>query len=162
MKDDTFEDDVIAFLVESNGIEGMCDPITTDEVSEAVDFLMLDRLSTQDIEKHAASKGGKLREYEHMDVYVGSYCPPKGGPNIPRNLNLLIHAINENSLTPFEQHVEFENLHPFTDGNGRTGRLIWAWHMLHHGIHPGIDLMFLEAFYRQTLEASEWKGGVKN
>lgn|SRR3990167_6571675 len=34
-----------------------------------------------------------------------------------------------------EAHIEFERIHPFEDGNGRTGRLIMLWQWLKNG-HP--------------------------
>ena len=55
--------------------------------------------------------------------------------------------------TPFGIHLRYETLHPFMDGNGRSGRILWAWQMLHHDIAPGIRLGFLHAFYYQTLAA---------
>lgn len=30
-------------------------------------------------------------------------------------------------------HVQFERVHPFRDGNGRTGRMIMNWQMVHNG-----------------------------
>lgn len=41
-----------------------------------------------------------------------------------------------------EAHVAFENCHPFEDGNGRTGRIIYNWHRMKmglpiHVIHAG-------------------------
>jgi len=38
------------------------------------------------------------------------------------------------------------------DGNGRTGRAIWAWQMQRLGRDP-FALPFLHRFYYQTLEA---------
>lgn len=54
---------------------------------------------------------------------------------------------------PWKMHVAFEKLHPFMDGNGRTGRALWAWHMKQLGLDP-FALSFLHRFYYQTLAAA--------
>lgn len=33
-----------------------------------------------------------------------------------------------------KSHVRFEDIHPFEDGNGRVGRLIYLWHRLQLGL----------------------------
>ena len=35
-----------------------------------------------------------------------------------------------------EAHVEFEKIHPFVDGNGRTGRMIMNWQRVKMGLEP--------------------------
>jgi Fic family protein len=43
-------------------------------------------------------------------------------------------------------HIMFEDIHPFEDGNGRVGRILWNWHRLKMGlpikiIHHGEEQM---------------------
>jgi Fic family protein len=59
------------------------------------------------------------------------YTPPQSVQEIKALMNNLEHFINDDSLTDYDAitkmaiiHFQFESIHPFYDGNGRTGRII--------------------------------------
>lgn len=50
-----------------------------------------------------------------------------------RAITLLLFSLQERSITPNEAYREFEELHPFADGNGRVGAiLINKWYHTMH------------------------------
>lgn len=143
-----------AFVRESNKIEGITRPPRDEEIEVSEWFLNLGVVITSDLEKfvNVVAPGAELRSKTGMDVRVGSHFPPPGGPKIKAELDWLLirHVPFE---FPYWVHVRYEFLHPFMDGNGRSGRILWAHQMLRRGIWPGIQLGFLHAFYYQSLEA---------
>lgn len=42
-----------------------------------------------------------------------------------------------------KHHIEFENIHPFVDGNGRMGRLLLIYEMISLGLLP-VDVRYEE------------------
>ena len=54
-----------------------------------------------------------------------------------------------------DQHIKFEKIHPFQDGNGRVGRLIMFKECLKYNIVPFIIEDDLKMFYYRGL--AEWK-----
>lgn len=127
---------LLDFIQESNDIEKIFREPLAREIAAYEWFLFLKDLSVDDICKivQAFEPGAKLRKRIGMDVYVGDYRPPRGGPEIEGHLDLLLQSILKQEICPFEAHLRYEDLHPFIDGNGRSGRALWLWQSLRDGI----------------------------
>lgn len=140
------------FVKESNRIEGIDRHPLRAEIHAHESLIHGDRVSVEDLEAFVqfVQPGAVIRDAGQC-VSVGSHVPPPGGPGIVYALQELLHDISEDNT--YETHCEYEKLHPFTDGNGRSGRALWLWQMRMH--RPwDIKLGFLHAFYYQTLERS--------
>lgn len=149
------EDRITSFLFESNRIEGiMRPPLAAERAAFEVFYMDLAPVSAQSLGDLQAvfAPGHPLRERVGMDVRVGSHIAPAGGPRILPRLQALLRRMRA-SHDPWKIHCDFEVLHPYLDGNGRTGRMLWAWHMAAVGQDP-FGLSFLHRFYYQTLERS--------
>ena len=135
------------FVIESNAIEGIDREPTEAEIRAHVRFLE-GEVVVAALESFVAAvqPGAELRRLRGMDVRVGNHVPPRGGAAILASLIPLLRA----DLSPFERHIHYETLHPFMDGNGRSGRVLWLHDM---GGIEHVPLGFLHTFYYQTLRA---------
>jgi len=119
-----------------------------------------------------------LRDQEPIlieDVGAGSiiYTPPRGRPlilSLLRNLETFLREPNE--LDPLIKmavaHYQFEAIHPFIDGNGRTGRILNILALLQTGLLD-IPVLYLSRFViqnkaeyyrrlRAVTEDRDWEG----
>lgn len=144
--------DTIDFVKESNAIEGIKRPPTKEEINEHNRFVRLDVITVKELEKFVSvyQSDASIRNEPGMNVIIGSHLPPNGGPLIVGYLENILHEIE--FKLPYSVHVAYEKLHPFADGNGRSGRALWAWQMTQ--TYGGITLPFLHHFYYQSLNAS--------
>ena len=112
---------------------------------------------------------GRLRS-THVGILKGSrvsHVAPKPSlvPGLMRDLfsflrdNKSVHALIKSSIF----HYEFEFVHPFSDGNGRVGRLWQSALLLHY--HPLFEFTPIESLikkkrraYYEALELSDKKG----
>ena len=147
------------FVRESNKIEGILREPTPEEVSGTEALLELERVDIFSLVSLVGiyQPGARLRDSVGLDVRIGNHTPPVGGQFVWNSLKTLLDNMAWDAVhwTPYKVHIDYETLHPFTDGNGRSGRALWAWQMLHFDIWPELELGFLHAFYYQTLEASK-------
>lgn len=137
---------LVDFIRESNRIEGIQD-ISEDDITVHDWLLGLKTLCTADLEKfvHTIAEA-ELRVRDDMNVRVGHHKPPRGSAMMRHWVQQIID--NEDQLSPWAQHKEYETLHPFMDGNGRSGRALWLWRM---GGIENVPLGFLHTNYYQGL-----------
>lgn len=148
----TPHDRLQAFLAESNKIEGI-HHVRPDEIETAERFLVQPSITIPMVSTYVmVTARAELRDKPGMDVRIGTFFPIGGGPDVVDGFQRLLGWINENSIKPFDAHRDYERIHPYTDGNGRSGRLIWLWHMNRTG--RDASLGFLHTWYYQSLQAA--------
>lgn len=84
--------------------------------------------------KDNALERGPVGEYRTYKVHVGNYTPPtsKEVPCLMSELFGWLNGKGQTLPTVFTSsvlHYQFEHIHPFGDGNGRTGRILSTWEM---------------------------------
>jgi len=62
-----------------------------------------------------------------------------------------VETVEERLQLSFDAHFDFESIHPFTDGNGRTGRLVMVYIQLYFGLPPLIISNYWKSEYIQAL-----------
>lgn len=145
------EKEIKQFLVESNAIEGVYDSDSLMQAQLAWEFLISHKeLSTENIlGTHLILMAHQDLEPEHKGHFRN--CPIWIGGregsdfrNIPDLIQSWLNQIDitgDPDLPPEEQdsilqnlHVQYEHIHPFVDGNGRTGRMFWNFLRLKRGL----------------------------
>ena len=113
---------------------------------------------------------GKAGRYRSILVRVGHYLPP--APEMVSGLmSELLEWWNKEAvkwspvLTSGIIHHRFEDIHPFADGNGRTGRTIALWELYRRGFDThhifSIDEFYWEdrPRYYEALDTARKQGG---
>jgi Fic family protein len=159
-EEDFMPDKLMEFANESNRIEGIFDIDKDYEHTVALrKFLELDGITITDLSEFVKiiQPHAHLRTEPHHRVYIGGHEAMKP-QDVMYYLEKLLIKINSNISSPWQAHCEYEMIHPFMDGNGRSGRAVWLWMMVKfHGWN--YRLGFKHVFYYQTLQAFK-KGDV--
>ncbi|HWQ77659.1 MAG TPA: Fic family protein [Anaerovoracaceae bacterium] len=110
-------------------------PLTERVIMEIHSFVLMDRPEDRGI-------------YRRIPVRIlGAYHEPPQPYLVPVQMEQLITGLKEKTRHTIENaavfHLDFEGIHPFIDGNGRTGRLILNLMLMGQG-YPPIDVKFTD------------------
>ncbi|MFW9878116.1 MAG: Fic family protein [Candidatus Thorarchaeota archaeon] len=103
--------------------------------------------------------GGNYRN--HAVRIVGANVPTANYLKVPALMKKLIKEINKNNVDIIRHtikiHSQFEKIHPFSDGNGRIGRLLIHSMLLRKHFPPAVIQQKKKRFYLKYLNISQMK-----
>lgn len=98
---------------------------------------------------------------KHGVRIVGSNVPTANYLKVPKLMEKLVKEINQKRVDAIEHathaHSNFEQIHPFSDGNGRIGRLILSAMLLEDNLPPAIIEIKEKGLYLNYLRKSQLK-----
>lgn len=159
---------MLNYIHESNLIEGIDNSDFDKQGLLAWDFLKtckkvnistickvqkINTLLQKDLQPH---QRGYTRSMSKVNVFIGGESAPSWWL-VDDMLGNWIIDMEENMLeiTPKEMHIRFEHIHPFVDGNGRTGRMLMWWHEIKLGKKPTIILNKNKQDYYEWFEGGK-------
>jgi Fic family protein len=89
-------------------------PLTSDQVAD----LVLELAEIIEPKNHFGLRS--------VDVHFADGSHGVSPDSLPRAMGMWAEAYASDELDPVESYREFETIHPFKDGNGRTGHCLWA------------------------------------
>lgn len=144
------------FIQESLNIEDIWREPTSEELVVTWKFTQKDSLKIDDLIELVSvyQPDAVLRTTKNLQVWIGGRKAHEGGLALLGKLGNLLDQCsrrtpNHWNSDPWLVHNEYEWLHHFTDGNGRSGRALWANLMYHQGYD--FKYKFLQMYYYQTL-----------
>ena len=140
------DEQVKEFLRESNAIENVFDDDSLKQAIKAWKYIVkFDKLTIDNILKThailmqnqpiAPEEKGHFRQ---RPVWIGGHQAKSWWAitvlmtNWIRDVNS--HVWSEDDDIPKEEHIYFEAIHPFVDGNGRLGRILLNWQRIRLGL----------------------------
>ena len=113
--------------------------------------------------------GERPGTFKKHDYVTGRYEVGSAPEDVQTELEDLLEEIRQDVIRTNEHiftaaayfHAKFENIHPFSDGNGRTGRLAMNYFLLQHNQPPIVSHEEDKNFYYQSLEAFDTKGELE-
>lgn len=162
-----YSDSIMRRLIgESNGIEDIFDPAEVEQslqawhelCARAFDFggrlangiiCHTQKIITLNQDDLFPTQRGYYRSLSKVNVIVGNYRPPMAYM-VDGLMNKWL--LDYEKLGPWEAHVRFEKIHPFVDGNGRTGRMLMWWQEQELGQEPTVIVAAERQAYYRRLE----------
>lgn len=131
--------------------------------SKDLDADLTERL-VKDIARDINRNISGIDDYRHVQVMIrGAEHMPPAANQVNQLMMQLIWEYNHDEtadsfLREARFHIRFERIHPFEDGNGRTGRILVNRGLMRAGLAPAVIPLEERAAYMDLLARGDYEG----